>query len=499
MNEKRSQGPPEDFCRDDHKPPPPPTMEPMLKRSPYLSALCTDPQAGPTTTGPTAVSRQPPSANVWTVQTTTRGCGTGGNSSDPSSTATGTSTRSNKRKAADADRGGNFADLFELRRPSSSAGNKSVNGIGSNVDTLVSQLRIQSMHSIAEASASSFANGSPGSNSASKRRASSRSGQRSSTSSSSLPSPVAPSSNAAPASTSTTATSMLTRKLQYYHPNPFSSTNNLVARLAEEKELGASISGSTSGTSSTTGYGSSSSVAAQNTSSAASSRRTSAPLVSEYGSESECSASGLDSNPTTPTDTLPARPGSISAKRRTRTLPVMTTSVTANFFPAVLDRGDGEDSGARNEAWKTIRLEYWDDRGRVAEPPEGLGGPPRESARPAPPGAATSSSLPASYPPPPAGVSGLAPPGGTSLLASSFVRRNESTDRFAELVSEFASSNGGFRVGTSPPSSVGAAGRPSGGRRGSASGSGMHRGRAEAGLSFGRIGPEMMSSSLTRR
>ncbi|EJK56343.1 hypothetical protein THAOC_23794, partial [Thalassiosira oceanica] len=242
MNEKRSQGPPEDFCRDDHKPPPPPTMEPMLKRSPYLSALCTDPQAGPTTTGPTAVSRQPPSANVRTVQTTTRGCGTGGNSSDPSSTATGTSTRSNKRKAADADRGGNFADLFELR-PAGRA----------RLETKVS-------------------------------------GQRSSTSSSSLPSPVAPSSNAAPASTSTTATSMLTRKLQYYHPNPFSSTNNLVARLAEEKELGASISGSTSGTSSTTGYGSSSSVAAQNTSSAASSRRTSAPLVSEYGSESECSA-----------------------------------------------------------------------------------------------------------------------------------------------------------------------------------------------------------------
>ena len=470
-------------------------MEPMLKRSPYLSALCTDPQAGPTT-GPSEPS---------VAKNTTRGCGTGGNSSDPSSANTGTSTRSNKRKAADTEHGGNFADLFELRRPSSSAGNSSANANGNNVDTLVSQLRIRSIHSIAEASTSDFTTGSSGGNSSVKRRAS---GRRSSTSSSSsfdrmrrggfAPSPVAPPSNAASTSTTAdaaTASSNLTRKLQYYHPNPFASTNNLVARLAEEKELGASISASASGTSSTTG--SLSSAAAQNTSSAASSRRTSAPLVSEYGSESESSTSGLDSNPTTPTDTFIQK--SISARLRTRTLPVMTTSVTANFFPAVLDRGDGEDSGARNEAWKTIKLEYWDDRGRMAEPPESLGGPPPKSTRPAPPGDATSSSLPANYPPPSAAVAGDAPPDMTSLLASSFVRRNESTDRFAKLVSEFTSSNRGFRAGTSPPSSVAVDSRPSGSRRGSAGGTGMHRSQTEAGLSFGRIGPEMMSSSLTRR
>ena len=475
------------------------TMEPMLRRSPYLSALCTDPQSGPL--GPSAVARRPRSQPQPTTTTTStsagaRGCGTGGNSSDPSSTATGTSTRSNKRKASDAGShgSGNFAELFELRRPSSGSQNNG-NGSNNNVDALVSQLRIQSMHSIAEAG-SSGPNADNG-NSAAKRRASNiRSGRRSSTPS--FDTSVS-GGGFAPASTAVDS-DPTTRKFQYYHPNPFTSTNNLVARLAEEKELVGSSSSST-----TTG----SSSAAQSTTGttgSGSARRVSAPLVSEYGSESDSSTSGLDSNPTTPTATQRRTVSSANyAKRRTRTLPVMTTSVTANFFPAVLDRGDGDDAGARNEAWKTIKLEYWDDRGgRVNEPPESLGGPSpspqNASMGQAPRG--MSSSLPANYPPSSSTTaSGDAPSDMTSALASSFVRRDESTDRFARLVSEFSkSSAGGFHFGSSGPSS-GGLGRPSGGRRGGNAGgtSGMHRSRTEAGLSFGRIGPEMMSSSLPRR
>lgn len=471
------------------------TMEPMLRRSPYLSALCTDPQSGPL--GPSAVARRPRSQPPTTTTATStsagaRGCGTGGNSSDPSSTATGTSTRSNKRKASDAGShgSGNFAELFELRRPSSGSQNNG-NGSNNNVDALVSQLRIQSMHSIAEAGSSSGP--ADDGNSAAKRRASNiRSGRRSSTPS--FDTSVS-GGGFAPASTAVdSASDPTTRKFQYYHPNPFTSTNNLVARLAEEKELVGSSSSSTT-------TGSSSAAQSHATGSA---RRVSAPLVSEYGSESDSSTSGLDSNPTTPTATQRRTVSSANyAKRRTRTLPVMTTSVTANFFPAVLDRGDGEDAGARNEAWKTIKLEYWDGRGeRVNEPPESLGGPSpspqNASMGQAPRG--MSSSLPANYPPSSSTTaSGDAPSDMTSALASSFVRRDESTDRFARLVSEFSkSSAGGFHFGSSgggPSSTV-----RSGSRRGNANGtSGMHRSRTEAGLSFGRIGPEMMSSSLPRR